>query len=110
MQVHRFEEAEPYLSRCKNLDQDLIPRLHILLGQAYAATNRIPEAISEYKLGLAGDRDENGSVHYQLARLYQKSGDKEAATEEFRLSQQLRKHWDEQARIDLGQPSTETPR
>ena len=79
VQVHRFEEAEPYLSRCKNLDQDLIPRLHILRGQIYAETNRVPEAISEYKLGLAGDRDENGSVHYQLGRLYQTSGDKRAA-------------------------------
>ena len=110
VQVHRFEEAEPYLSRCKNLDQDLIPRLHILRGQIYAETNRVPEAISEYKLGLAGDRDENGSVHYQLGRLYQTSGDKQEAMEEFRISQQLRKHWDEQAKIDLGQLSTETSR
>lgn len=103
VQGHRFEEAKPYLSKCKNLDPDLIPRLHILLGQVYAATNRIPEAISEYNLGLAADRDEDGKVHYQLARLYEKAGDKEAAAEEFRLSQQLRKRWDEQAKIDLGQ-------
>lgn len=66
VQGHRFDDAEPYLNRCKNLDTDLIPRLHILLGQVYAATNRIPEAISEYKLGLADDKDEDGSVHYQL--------------------------------------------
>ena len=110
VQGHRFDEAEPYLSRCRSLDPDLIPRLHILKGQVYASTNRIPQAISEYKLGLAGDRDEDGSVHYQLGRLYQTSGDKEAAAEEFRLSQQLRKHWDEQAKIDLGQASAETSR
>jgi tetratricopeptide (TPR) repeat protein len=106
VQEHHFEAGEPYLARCKNLDPDLIPRLHILLGQVYAATNRVAEAISEYKLGLAGDRDEDGKVHYQLARLYEKSGDKQAAAEQFRLSQQLRKHWDEQAKIDLGQLST----
>ena len=109
VQAHRFEEAEPYLSKCKNLDPDLIPRLHILLGQVYAATNRIPEAISEYKFGLAGNRDEDGSVHYQLARLYQTSGNKAAAAEQFRLSQQLRKQWDEQAKINLGQLSADPP-
>ena len=108
VQGHKFEEAEPYLSRCKNLDPDLIPRLHVLLGQVYAATNRISEAISEYKLGLASDED--GSIHYQLARLYEKSGDKDAATEEIRISQQLRKRWDDQAHTAIEQLSTDTSR
>jgi tetratricopeptide (TPR) repeat protein len=107
VQEHHFKESEPYLSRCKNLAPDLVPRLHLLLGQIYAATNRVTEAISEYKLGLAGDRDEDGKAHYQLARLYEKSGDKQAAAEEFRMSQQLRRQWDEQAKIDLGQLSAE---
>jgi tetratricopeptide (TPR) repeat protein len=108
VQGHKFEEAEPYLTKCKNLDPDLIPRLHVLLGQVYAATNRIPEAISEYKQGLAIDDD--GSIHYQLARLYEKSGDKDAAAEEIRISQQLRKRWDDQAHTALEQLSTDTSR
>jgi len=108
VQEHEFEAAEPYLSRCRKLDPDLVPRLHVLLGQVYAATNRIPAAISEYKLGLVSDED--GSIHYQLARLYEKSGDKSAAAEEIRISQQLRRRWDDQAHTAFGQPSTVTSR
>jgi len=108
VQGHKFEEAEPYLSKCKNLDPDLIPRFHVLLGQVYAATNRISAAISEYKLGLVSDVD--GSIHYQLARLYEKSGDKKAAAEEIRISQQLRKRWDDQAHTAIEQLSTDTSR
>ena len=108
VQKHQFEEAEPYLANCKNLDPDLAPRLHVLLGQVYAATNRISEAISEYKLGLANDKD--GSIHYQLARLYEKSGDKGAAEEQIRISQQLREHWDDQAHTAIEQLPTDTSR
>ena len=51
-----------------------MPHLHALLGQVYAETDRIPAAISEYKTGLPADQD--GSIHFQLARLYQKMGEK----------------------------------
>jgi len=108
VQGHQYEEAEPYLTRCQNLDPDMMPRLHVLLGQVYAATNRIPAAISEYKQGLASDGD--GSIHYQLARLYEKSGDKDAAAEAIRESQQLRRRWDDQAHTAIEQLPTDTTR
>jgi Flp pilus assembly protein TadD len=66
-----------------------MPRVHTLLGEVYAAANRVPEALSEFKLGLVNDDD--GSVHYKLGRLYQKLGDKEKADEAFRVSKQLLK-------------------
>ena len=100
-QQHLFAQAEPYLSRCHNLRPELVPRLHVLLGQVDAATGRIPEAISEYKLGSV--KDDDGSIHYQLARLYLKVGNRTAAENEIRISQELRKRWDNQAHIDLGQ-------
>ena len=103
VQEHDFEKAEPFLSKCQNLKVDLIPRYHILLGQVYAATNRIPAAIAEYEQGLAADQD--GSLHYQLARLYQKVGDKTNAQKDIRLSQEIRSRWDEQAHVALGQES-----
>jgi predicted Zn-dependent protease len=80
--------------------------LHALLGKVYAETDRIPAAISEYKAGLSADGD--GSIHFQLARLYQKSGDKSAAEEAFRESKRLRSQWDDQARVALEQMPTDT--
>ena len=100
-QRHEFRQAEPFLARCQNLKIDLLPRYHVLLGQVYAANGRLPAAISQYKLGLASDRD--GSIHYQLARLYEQIGDKANAEEEVRISREIRERWDRQAHIDLGQ-------
>jgi tetratricopeptide (TPR) repeat protein len=102
---HEFEKAEPFLSKCQNLKPEMMPRLHVLLGKIYAATDRIPAAIKEYKLGLASDKD--GSIHYQLARLYQKTGDTAAAAEQIRISNQLRERWDNLAHVDLEQLSTD---
>jgi tetratricopeptide (TPR) repeat protein len=108
VQQHQYEQAEPYLNKCSNLKEDLRPQLHLMLGQIYSETGRIPEAISEYKSGLSTDQD--GSIHYQLARLYQKSGDTEAASEQIRISKQLRERWDNQAHVVLEQRSTDLSR
>jgi tetratricopeptide (TPR) repeat protein len=102
---HEFEKAEPFLSKCQNLKPEMMPRLHVLLGKIYAETDRIPAAIKEYKLGLASDKD--GSIHYQLARLYQKTGDTAAAAEQIRISNQLRERWDNLAHVSLEQLSTD---
>jgi len=106
VQTHQFPEAEGYLAKCRNLKPEFMPRWHVLKGQVYAETNRIPEAIAEYKQGLSNDED--GSVHYQLARLYQKTGNKSAAEEEIRISKELRERWDNEAHISLEQLSTDT--
>jgi len=105
-QQHEYEKAEPYLLRCTKLKEDLQARRHILLGQVYSETNRVPEAITEYKMGLSDDHD--GSLHYQVARLYQKSGNLAAASEQLRISKQLRKRWDSQANASLEQSSTDS--
>ena len=108
VQRNLFAEAEPHLSRCQNLKPEFEARLHALLGRVYAETNRIPAAILEYKAGLAADED--GSMHFQLARLYQKSGDKNGAEEAFRDSRRLRRQWDDRSRIALEPiPSNTSP-
>jgi tetratricopeptide (TPR) repeat protein len=108
VQEHKFQAAEPFLLKCHNVKPDLTPRVHVLLGRVYAETNRPSDAIAEYKLGITVDED--GSLHYQLARLYQKTGNENAAAEEMQLSKQLREQWDDRAHLDLGQPLTETNR
>jgi tetratricopeptide (TPR) repeat protein len=101
VQKHEFQQAEPYLARCQKLNVDLLPRYHVLLGQIYAATDRVAAAIPEYKQGLTADHD--GSIHYQLARLYEKLGDKNDADKQIQASKEIRDRWDQQAHVDLGQ-------
>ena len=105
VQRNLFAEAEPYLLKCTSLKSEFMPRVHALLGQVYAETNRIPDAIKEYKSGLSIDED--GSLHYQLGRLYQKQGDRNVAQQAFAESQRLRRQWDDRARIALEQSSTD---
>ena len=108
VQQHEYAKAESYLQNCEKLGDDLQPRRHVLLAQVYAETDRVPQAIAEYKRGLTSDRD--GSIHYQLARLYQKSGKAAEATELIRISKQLREHWDNQAHVAMEQRSTDLSR
>jgi tetratricopeptide (TPR) repeat protein len=108
VQRNLYAEAEHYLDKCRNLKPEFLPRLHVLLGRVYVETDRIPAAISEYKAGLSTDED--GSVHYLLARIYQKAGKKEAAAEAFKDSQRIRRQWDDRAHIAFGQAPTETGR
>ncbi len=61
--------------------------------------------MAEYKLGLS--TDENGSIHYQLARLYQKSGNKAAAQEAFAESKRLANRRNNRTRLEQGQVGTD---
>jgi tetratricopeptide (TPR) repeat protein len=108
VQWNLFSEAEPYLTKCTNLKPEFLPRLHVLFGKVYGATDRIPAAITEFKLGLSTDED--GSIHFQLGRLYEKSGDKSAADQAFRESKRIRSQWDDRARVALEQSSTDISR
>ncbi len=78
---HEWAQAESYLKHSLNaahpLKPQMLPHAHALLGQVYAQTDRPEEAISELRIGVASDED--GSVYYQLARLYSRLGNKAAA-------------------------------
>jgi tetratricopeptide (TPR) repeat protein len=86
---HDFAGAEPYLKKGLSTKPELVPHVHALLGRVYAETNRTPEAITESKLGLADDKD--GRLHYQIARLYLKVGDRDSAKQAFAESERLRR-------------------
>jgi tetratricopeptide (TPR) repeat protein len=85
---HDFSGAEPYLKKALKTEPELIPHVHALLGRVYAEANRTQDAINEMKIGLPDDKD--GSLHYQLARLYLKVGDQNSAKRAFEASERLR--------------------
>jgi len=84
---HNYAAAEPYLKAGLAAKAELIPRVHALLGQAYAGEGDTARAIEEFKAGLASDDD--GSVHFQLGRLYQKSGETKLAAAAFEESKAI---------------------
>ena len=83
-----FPAAEPYLKKSLNTKPEYVSHVHALLGTVYAKTDRTQEAIAELKLALSDDKD--GHIHYQLARLYLKAGDRESANQAFEISTRLR--------------------
>lgn len=94
-----YADAEPYLEHSLHARPDLLPRVHALLGQVCARTGRPKEAIKELTHGLASDED--GSVHYQLARLYKAAGNASAAAAAFEKSKQIRARHDALAELAL---------
>jgi len=84
---HNYAAAEPYLKAGLAAKAELIPRVHALLGQAYAGEGDTARAIEEFKAGLASDDD--GSVHFQLGRLYQKAGETKLAAAAFEESKAI---------------------
>jgi tetratricopeptide (TPR) repeat protein len=89
---HQFMNAEPFLKKALNAKPQMLPHVHALLGKVDAETGRTQDAIRELNLGLGSDED--GTVHYQLARLYRSTGDiKDAdiALEQMKAIQQRRR-------------------
>src|SRR6267378_1207790 len=71
LDLQRAEEAIPLLRRAAGLDPKLLAA-HKSLARADLAAGKAAEAIPHLKLALATDED--GSLHYQLARAYQTNG------------------------------------
>lgn len=98
---HQYSEAEPYLKKGLNTKLDLAPHVHALLGKVYAETERTQQAIAELKLGIADDKD--GSLHYQIARLYLKVGSRDLAKEAFEASDRMHREGLTRAAVALQQ-------
>jgi tetratricopeptide (TPR) repeat protein len=104
-----FSAAEPYLKRALlekalNPKPELAPHVHALLGRVYAETNRTQQAINELNMGLADDKD--GHIHYQLARLYLKIGDRNSAKKALEASERLQSKGQTKASV-ASQPGDE---
>lgn len=99
-----FSAAEPYLKKALlekalNTRPELAPHVHALLGRVYAETNRTREAINELNMGLADDED--GHIHYQLARLYLKIGDRASAKKALEDSKRLQSKGETNATVSM---------
>lgn len=101
-----FSGAESYLKRSLGTKPEYIPHVHALLGKVYSRTGRTEQAIAELKLALTDDKD--GTVHYQIARLYLQVGDRDAAKQAFDVSAQLRRQGLSRAAVAMQQDDTDT--
>jgi predicted Zn-dependent protease len=96
-----FSGAEPYLKKSLNTKPELVSHVHALLGKVYAHTNRTQQAIAELKLALADDKD--GRLHYQIAHLYLKVGDRDSAKQAFEVSDRMRREGLTRAAVHMEQ-------
>jgi tetratricopeptide (TPR) repeat protein len=80
------EKALQYLRKVSELDPRY-PDLHQFIGMAYSRLTEYADAETELKLAAATDKE--GSVHYQLARVYQALGKPAEAQREFAISDEL---------------------
>jgi predicted Zn-dependent protease len=103
---NEYAGAEPFLKKSLNTKPEFVSRVHALLGNVYAKTNRTQEAIAELKLGLESDRD--GSLHYQLARLYLKVGDRASADQAFEVSKRIQREGLIHATVAMEQGTNDT--
>lgn len=82
VELGRPAEAIPQLLGQKT------PAAQAQLGRAYLATGQAAKAVPTLRAGLAADSD--GSIHFQLARALQRTGQPAQAAEMDRISQQIR--------------------
>ncbi|MGA7156174.1 MAG: tetratricopeptide repeat protein [Acidobacteriaceae bacterium] len=86
---HHYPEAEPYLARSMMTKPQMLPHVHALLGKVYAEEGRTQDAIAQLQMGAESDDD--GNVHYQLARLYRQIGDSKRASEALEQTELIQK-------------------
>jgi tetratricopeptide (TPR) repeat protein len=92
LDLQRAEEAVAYLEKAAAQDPELLSA-RSSLGRAYMQTGRGDRAVPHLKAALP--LDEDGSLHYQLALAYQRSGEQDLARQ---LLQEYRRIQDELAR------------
>ena len=86
LSLKQAKEAAHYLEISVQTDPGNLPA-QSTLGQAYVAMGESKQAVPHLKAALPIDRD--GSIHYQLARAYQSSGQPELARAMLQQYQQM---------------------
>lgn len=91
----QLEKAVPYLEKAVNFDESYIAA-HSSLGRAYMSLGKAEEAVPHLEKALPTDED--GSIHYQLALAYQRSGQTDKAREMMTTYQEMRSALEEENR------------
>ncbi len=78
LETGQNQASLPYLENAVRLDPKLLPA-HVSLGLCYIRLGNSQKAIPHLKAGL--NLDQNGQLHYVLARAYMKTGQPELAKE-----------------------------
>ena len=86
--TQQVENALPYLQKSLSASPEMLPA-HAALGLALIALNKTTEAIPH--LEKAESLDDDGSLHYSLARAYQSAGDTDKAHVAMEQYQQIQK-------------------
>ena len=89
------EKAVPYLEKAVKVDDSYIAA-HSSLGRAYMSLGKPAEAVPHLEKSLPTDED--GSIHYQLALAYQRSGQTEKAREMMTTYQEMMRTLEEENR------------
>jgi tetratricopeptide (TPR) repeat protein len=105
LSLQQSEKAIPYLQAAVKYDPQMLAA-HAALGRAYVQAGQPGQAVAHLKLALAIDDD--GSLHYQLARAYQSAGKRELADQTLRDYQEMQKSAEKQ-KLALEQDAQITP-
>jgi tetratricopeptide (TPR) repeat protein len=105
LQLSKPQEALPWLESAARLDPKNLPA-RAALGLAYASAGRAPDAVSHLEAAL--ELDEDGSLHYQIARAYQAAGKTDRAQAMTREYQEIQRKADADKRT-VEQEATITP-
>jgi predicted Zn-dependent protease len=87
LSLHQPAQAIPYLKKALDLNPGLVD-VHSSLGKAYLENGQAQEAIPHLQASLA--KDDDGTLHYQLARAYQHEGQSARAAEMLKRYQEIR--------------------
>jgi predicted Zn-dependent protease len=85
---HEYSDAQPYLTAAQGAAGSTPYYVHALRGKIFASQDRTDDAINEFQQSLPGDDD--GSFHFQIYRLYTKTGNQQAAAAALRDSEAIR--------------------
>ena len=67
MSQHAYADAEPYLTKSLHAKPQMLPRIHALIGKAYAETGRFAESVSTAEKALAlATAQSNGELTAKL--------------------------------------------